>query len=339
MDTVDAEYEEISEPGHSVAVRTGSEVAVTDTMTLDQLVAQVTLIQGAMQKVMKVDEHYGVIPGTQKPTLYKPGAEKLLLLFRLAPEYDVERQEDGNHLTAWVTCRLTHIPTGQFMGSGVGSCSTKESKYATRQAKRVCPVCNVAAIIKGKEQYGGGWLCWKKSTPNAGCGATFKDDDARITGQVEGQIENPDLPDLYNTIIKMGCKRALVAAVLNATAASDIFTQDMEDTVQPAASAGSAGRETSGAAREEAPAAPADNEDARVAGLQAVLDGIEKLKDKPEWSLQSILDASTSSFGRQVNALDDLSLRELRDIYKGMVQYGGLGDDEPKPKPEAKVAE
>ncbi|MBW2646973.1 MAG: hypothetical protein JRE23_12530, partial [Deltaproteobacteria bacterium] len=35
--------------------------------------------------------------------------------------------------------------------------------------------------------------------------------------------------DLQNTIYKMACKRAQVAAVLNATAASDIFTQDVED--------------------------------------------------------------------------------------------------------------
>lgn len=35
--------------------------------------------------------------------------------------------------------------------------------------------------------------------------------------------------DIQNTLYKMACKRALVAAVLNATAASDIFTQDLED--------------------------------------------------------------------------------------------------------------
>ena len=35
--------------------------------------------------------------------------------------------------------------------------------------------------------------------------------------------------DLENTILKMACKRAHVAMVLNVTAASDIFTQDIED--------------------------------------------------------------------------------------------------------------
>jgi hypothetical protein len=35
--------------------------------------------------------------------------------------------------------------------------------------------------------------------------------------------------DLANTILKMAKKRALIDAVLTATAASDIFTQDIED--------------------------------------------------------------------------------------------------------------
>lgn len=36
-------------------------------------------------------------------------------------------------------------------------------------------------------------------------------------------------PEQFNTIVKMADKRALVAATLNATAASDVFTQDVED--------------------------------------------------------------------------------------------------------------
>jgi hypothetical protein len=41
--------------------------------------------------------------------------------------------------------------------------------------------------------------------------------------------ENPDIADVWNTCLKMGKKRALVDAVLTATGASDIFTQDVED--------------------------------------------------------------------------------------------------------------
>ena len=54
---------------------------------------QVHLIQEVMRDVMKKDEHFGIIPGCKKPSLYKPGAEKLSFVFRLAPEFRVERND------------------------------------------------------------------------------------------------------------------------------------------------------------------------------------------------------------------------------------------------------
>lgn len=43
------------------------------------------------------------------------------------------------------------------------------------------------------------------------------------------RVLNTEVADLANTILKMASKRALVAGVLNATAASRVFTQDLED--------------------------------------------------------------------------------------------------------------
>ena len=43
------------------------------------------------------------------------------------------------------------------------------------------------------------------------------------------RIPNPDVADVVNTIQKMAQKRALVAATLIATSASEFFTQDIED--------------------------------------------------------------------------------------------------------------
>lgn len=201
-------------------------------LSVQDLVAQVRKVQEVMQAVMKNGEHYGVIPGTKtKPTLLKPGAEKLCLLFRLAPEYElIERTRDGDHLTITARCVLHHAPTGQRRGSGLGSCSTREAKYAYRKGQRLCPKCSAETIIKGKDEYGGGWLCWKNK---GGCGSKFKDGDAAIEGQNTDRVANPDLADTYNTVLKMATKRALIAAVLNVTAASDIFTQDLEDLPPP----------------------------------------------------------------------------------------------------------
>lgn len=195
-------------------------------LSTQDVIAQVGKIQAIMKAAMKEGEHYGVIPGTQKPTLLKPGAEKLCLTFRLDPQYESTETMQGDHLTVKTKCTLYHIITGMRMGSGEGSCSTKESKYAFRDAKRKCPVCGYEAIIKGKEEYGGGWLCFRKQ---GGCGQKFEDGDEEIEGQTIGKVANENLADQYNTVLKMANKRALVAATLNVTAASDIFTQDMED--------------------------------------------------------------------------------------------------------------
>jgi len=196
-------------------------------MTAADIRQQVNLIQHVMHEVMKRDEHYGVIPGTgTKPSLLKPGAEKLCLTFRLDPQYEARETYIGEHLTVTTTCTLYHSPTGRRLGSGVGLCTTRESKYAWRNAGRKCPACGKEAIIKGKAEFGGGWVCFKKKD---GCGAKFNDGDQSIEGQPQGRVANPDVADCYNTVLKMSAKRALVAAVLNVTAASDIFTQDIED--------------------------------------------------------------------------------------------------------------
>jgi hypothetical protein len=209
------------------AVRQHEAIMTRAELSVDEVVAQKNKIIEVMKRVMTADVHYGVIPGTDRPSLLKPGAEAINVALRLAPHYESEKVWHGDdHLTVISKCTLEHIPTRLVVGTGEGLCSTKESKYAYRNAKRVCPDCGQETIIKGKEEYGGGWLCWKKQ---GGCGAKFFEDDARITEQTVGQIDNPELPDSWNTVLKMADKRALVAAVLNATAASDVFTQDMED--------------------------------------------------------------------------------------------------------------
>src|SRR5690606_28426232 len=128
-----------------------------------------------------------------------------------------EQVREGNHLTVVVRCKLHHAPTGALLGSGMGSCSTRESKYCYRKAERLCPSCNKDTIIRGKEEYGGGWLCFAKK---GGCGSKYTASDERITGQQVGRIENPDLYDQHNTVLKMAIKRAHVAAILFVTCAS-----------------------------------------------------------------------------------------------------------------------
>jgi len=139
------------------------------------------------------DVDYGKIPGVEKPSLWKPGAEKLCVLFMLDPQTDVEeRYSPDGHLNVIARTTMYHSPTGARLGSGIGICTTKETRYAYRQGQRVCPECGEAAIIKGKEEYGGGWLCFKKKN---GCGEKWADGDPGIESQTTGRTDNPDLPD------------------------------------------------------------------------------------------------------------------------------------------------
>lgn len=204
------------------------EKELTTQMDLYGVREQVNLIQQIMKGVMKKGEHYGVIPGCgDKPTLLKPGAEKLGMTFRLLPKYQIHEKElPGGHREYRVTCTLIHSLSEVFNGEGLGICSTMEGKFRFRNASKVCPACGAEAIIKGKAEYGGGWVCFKKK---GGCNEKFKDGDSSIEDQPSGKIDHDNPADYYNTVLKMAKKRAHVDAILTATAASDIFTQDIED--------------------------------------------------------------------------------------------------------------
>jgi len=197
-------------------------------MSVRDMKAQINHIQELMKSVMIENVHYGKIPGCgDKPALLKPGAEKIAMAFHIAPRFHVTETDMGNgHREYYTKTELFSIESGAFLGEGVGSCSTMETKYRYRNQSRKCPVCGIEAIIKGKEEYGGGWVCFKKK---GGCGAKFAIDDTVITDQPVGKIEHEDPADNYNTCRKISKKRSLIDAELTATAASDIFTQDIDE--------------------------------------------------------------------------------------------------------------
>jgi len=173
-------------------------------------------------------QDYGVIPGTSKPTLLKPGAEKIAKLLGLCDHFEemasIENWEQPFFYYKY-KCRLVTL-SGDVLTEGVGSCNSKEARYRWRESKRLCPNCQLETIIKGKEEWGGGWLCWQKK---GGCGSKFRDGDPAIEGQSVGQVENDDIYSIVNTILKMAKKRAMVDAALSVGRLSGVFTQDMED--------------------------------------------------------------------------------------------------------------
>lgn len=196
-------------------------------LSVEQVVAQTDKILKLVKLGMSEGTHYGKIPGTPKPTLFQAGAEKLCLMFRLAPRYSTPNiTRHGKHMTVVTNCELIHIPTGNVWSSASGLCTTEESKYAYRKSDRICPDCGKAAIRKDTKE--GGYYCWRKLD---GCGAQFKTQGAiaTIESQAVGRVENEDVADQFNTAIKMAEKRAFVSSVKSALAVSDTFTVDIED--------------------------------------------------------------------------------------------------------------
>jgi hypothetical protein len=182
------------------------------------------------REVMQHEVDYGRIPGTQKDTLYKSGAEILFKMNRCVMRFEryrtIEKIDGHPDHISWDSICYAIDAEGNVQAEGSGSCNSWEKKYRYRSGERVCPSCEVPAIIKGQEKYGGGWICWKKKN---GCGAKFDDGDVAITSQEVGQIENPDPWELDNTLKKMADKRAMVASALSLQAASGSFTQDIGD--------------------------------------------------------------------------------------------------------------
>lgn len=211
--------------------------AITPMATVTDFLHAYQMKKELIEGILREGVDFGAVPGTDKPTLKKPGAEKMSNFYGLNPTFeDVETVEDwtgashdGEPFFYYrQKCNLWKIIDGQrvLIASADGSCNSWEKKYRYRDMQRACPSCGKPAIIKGKAEYGGGWVCFKKK---GGCGSTFPDNAPEITGQEVGQIKNPDIADQTNTILKMAQKRAFVAATLIATNTSDYFTQDMED--------------------------------------------------------------------------------------------------------------
>jgi hypothetical protein len=204
-------------------------------LTLPQAMARRDAMVKFVQDIMVKDVDYGIIPGTDKPTLYKPGAERLCSFFGLTPDFEVVKEiEDwaGAEPLFYYRYKCRLLRDGRAVGDGEGSCNSRESKYRWRQQDRVCPNCEKPAIKKSKYaprndlSAAPGWYCYAKA---GGCGTEFAANDPAITGQQTGRAPNPDIFDLVNTIQKMGQKRAFIAATLIAVNASEFFTQDLDD--------------------------------------------------------------------------------------------------------------
>ncbi len=161
-----------------------------------------------VNRMLKENTDYGTIPGVEKPSLLKPGAEKLEKLFTLRHRKECIEKEIGKDYSFIKYTYRTSIfnKQGQLVATCEGSCNSHEKKYRSHW---------VFANQATEEEMNAGRLEKRKSKKGG-------DYDVYV-------VDKKDFYDLENTIMKMAQKRSYVGAILEATNSSSRFTQDVED--------------------------------------------------------------------------------------------------------------
>ena len=179
-------------------------LSIIDTVEIDNIantMAKIQQMQNVVQRTLKKGHDFGEVPGTSKPTLLKPGGEKICMLFGLNPEYEfLQTIEDYDKEFFSYNIRCTLFRNGQPVAQGVGSCNSKEKKYRYINVDKI-PENYIGQSEEFTDKY----------------------------GRVKYKINNPDICSLVNTILKMAKKRAFIDAVLQVASLSEVFTQDIED--------------------------------------------------------------------------------------------------------------
>ena len=99
--------------------------AVTGTMN------KIGQFQGMVRNSLRENQDYGRIPGTPKPTLLKPGAEKILMLLGMRSTFgivDSTRDFDKGFFQYQVKCSLYSGDT--LITEGLGAANNREKKWA-----------------------------------------------------------------------------------------------------------------------------------------------------------------------------------------------------------------
>lgn len=130
-------------------------LSIIDNVNVQQVQAtmqKIAQFQAVVQKTLKKDHDYGVIPGTgSKPTLLKPGAEKILMLMGLTSEYDiVEKVQDYESGFFAFTVKCTIYKGDMKITEGVGHANTREKRYTTGRAQDAYTLANTVLKMAKK---------------------------------------------------------------------------------------------------------------------------------------------------------------------------------------------
>lgn len=170
---------------------------------MEEMRERLSLVRRFFADVMVEGQDYGTVPGTDKPVLLKCGAEKLCEFYGFAPKITELREEkdiNTGYYRVLVVISL-YRRNGEHVADGVGEANSYETKYRYR------------------------WVLEEDAPEDAKAEAKVR----YVKGKKYYRIQNDEMHSIWNTVLKMAKKRALVDAVLTATRSSGIFTQDLED--------------------------------------------------------------------------------------------------------------
>ena len=130
-------------------------LSVIENVNLQQVSAtmqKIAQFQAVIQKTLKKDHDYGAIPGTgSKPTLLKPGAEKILMLMGLTSEYEViEKVQDYDRGFFAFTVKCTLSKGDVKVTEGVGHANTRERRYTSGKQQDAYTLANTVLKMAKK---------------------------------------------------------------------------------------------------------------------------------------------------------------------------------------------
>jgi len=109
-------------------------------ISLNTAKERINMLQNFVKEMMVANIDYGVIKGCNKPSLLKPGAEKLCDIFGFSKQLEVlNRVEDWStgffHYEIKVI--LVNKKTGLIEAEGIGCCNSKEKKYLNQDSYNI----------------------------------------------------------------------------------------------------------------------------------------------------------------------------------------------------------
>ena len=130
-------------------------LSMIENVNLQQVSAtmqKIAQFQAVIQKTLKKDHDYGVIPGTgSKPILLKPGAEKILMLMGLTSEYNViEKVQDYDRGFFAFTVKCTLSKGDVKITEGVGHANTREKRYVSGRQQDAYTLANTVLKMAKK---------------------------------------------------------------------------------------------------------------------------------------------------------------------------------------------